>query len=93
MTPSSPTNPTNAAPIREYTAEELNSPEYLLREEREWIIALGRREEAVRAAVAYAKQIEGHPDDYPLWVDELEALADDLRDGTAETREQLRAAE
>lgn len=72
---------------------EYGTPEYLLREEREWILVLGAREDAVRAAVAYAKQIEGHPDDYPWWVDDLEALADDLRDGTAETREQLREAD
>ncbi len=65
------------------------SPEYLLREEREWIILLGKREEAVRAAIAYVR-LEEDPDNVPLWVDDLEALADDLRDGTAETKEQLR---
>lgn len=81
----------SAAKVREYTSDELQSPEYLLREEREWILELGRYEGAVREAVAYAKQIEGHSDDWPAWVEELDALADDLRDGTAETKEQLNA--
>ncbi len=74
-----------AAEVADY-----GSPEYLLREEREWIILLGKREEAVRAASAYVKQAEGAEEDWPAWVDDLDALADDLRDGTAETEAQLR---
>lgn len=78
---------------RNYTTAELESPEYLLREEREWILALGHYEDAVRSAAAYVKKVEGAEEDWPAWVDRLDALADDLRDGTAETKEQLRAAE
>lgn len=68
--------------------------EMLLRDELEWVGEdLPKYEAAVRLAIRYVLKVEDchswEDADCPSWVGDLEALADDLKDGGADARQTL----